>query len=318
MDLRQLNTFVHVVELKSVTRAAEHLNTAQPALGLQIRKLEEELQVQLLVRHSRGVEPTEAGRLLLDHARDILERAAQARSAMAAFTGPPRGRVLLGLTPSTNYMISPALIKACARDAPEIVLSIEEQLSAVLLEWTRAERLEFCLAHRHVDAPNLAYQPLFRESLYFICAPGTVAADATTISLTDVAMHALIMPGLPHGLRKLIEDKAAKAGLALDISFEMQSTSVVQDLVAAGIGSTILPFGGAQRSVADGELQALRIVDPSITREIYLCAPQRHAPSPAGKLVRDLITTVVRDIVMRQGDAWVWLTGDEDRTGVPT
>lgn len=65
MDVRQLRYFVEVVEAKSFTRAAERIHIAQPALGFQVRKLEDELGVKLLHRHSRGVDPTEAGQALL-------------------------------------------------------------------------------------------------------------------------------------------------------------------------------------------------------------------------------------------------------------
>lgn len=304
MDVRQLNTFVHIVELKSFTKAAEHLRIAQPALGLQIRKLEEELQVQLLVRHSRGVEPTDAGLVLLDYARDILERFVAARSAMVEFTGPPRGRVMLGLTPSINYMISTQLIKACNKELPHIVLSIEEQLSSLLVEWVDSERLDMCLAHKSEENSHLIFEPLFHESLYFICHRGLLAEDQATITLAEVASHSLIMPGMPHGLRKLVEEHAAKAELELDISFEMQSVSVVRDLVAEGVGATILPYGGARRSTADGDLMALKIEQPTLRREIYLCYHERRAPSAAEKKMRELIRIIVAGQIDREQGSW--------------
>ena len=267
MDVRQLNSFVHIVNLKSFTKAAEQLRIAQPALGLQIRKLEEELQVQLLVRHSRGVEPTAAGLSLMDHARDILDRIAAARHAMNEFTGPPRGRVLLGMTPSINYMVSAALIKACRRDLPEVSLSIEEQLSAVLLEWLATERLDMCVAHKLTNVSGLLSVPMFQELLYLVGRRGDLP-ERETITFAEIAEHPLILPCLPHGLRRLIDAYAQRHEVPLDIVFEMQSVSVVQNLISQGVGSTILPYGGARRSVASGDIKALKIVEPEILREI--------------------------------------------------
>lgn len=304
MDIRQLKSFVHVVRLKSFTKAAEQLHITQPALGLQVRKLEEELQVQLLVRHSRGVEPTAAGEVLLEHADRLLAQLVEARRAMLAFSGPPRGRVILGMTPSINFMVSAGLIKACQKTLPDVSLTIEEQLSAVLLEWVAAERLELCLAYKSADLPGLVYEPLFHESLYFICRRDFLPMDRKTISLAEVATHSLIMPGMPHGLRKLVEEYAAKYGFSLSISFEMQSVSVVRDLVADGVGATILPYGGARRSTADGDLVALKIVEPDVRREIYLCYLDRRAPSPAEMHVRDLLRHVVRQKVDDVAGSW--------------
>ena len=82
MDVRQLRYFVEVVEAKSFTRAAERVHVAQPALGFQVRKLEDELGVSLLHRHSRGVDPTEAGTALLRHAHAVLRQIELARQEL--------------------------------------------------------------------------------------------------------------------------------------------------------------------------------------------------------------------------------------------
>ena len=79
MNLRQLKYFVGVVEAGNMTRAAEQLHVAQTALGMQIRQIEEDLGVALLVRHSRGVEPTKAGNLLLSRALEILRLVEETR-----------------------------------------------------------------------------------------------------------------------------------------------------------------------------------------------------------------------------------------------
>jgi LysR family transcriptional regulator, nitrogen assimilation regulatory protein len=111
VDIRKLRYFVAVSEQKSFTKAAEILRIAQPALGLQIRQLEQQLKVQLLVRHSRGVELTEAGVILLERARDILERVEMARAAVRD-SAPAQGeRITIGMAPSISAMLSYPLIK---------------------------------------------------------------------------------------------------------------------------------------------------------------------------------------------------------------
>ena len=98
MDFRQLRYFLGVYEAKSITKASERLNVAQPALGLQVRKLEEELGVDLFFRHSRGVTPTEAGQLLAVHARVLLRQFERVRQDLIDFGGQPHGRVAVGMT----------------------------------------------------------------------------------------------------------------------------------------------------------------------------------------------------------------------------
>ena len=304
MDVRQLNSLVTIVECTSFTRAAERLHVAQPALGTQIRKLEEELQVKLLVRHSRGVAPTDAGVVLLQHARRILADVAQARVAMATFAGTPHGNVVVGLTPSVNFMLSPRLIKACAAGLPGVMLSIEEQLSVTLLEWVAEGRIDFALAHRAASPPGVTFEPMFSEPLYLICRKADAPPGADTVTLGEVAECPLILAGLPHGLRKLLADRATAAGLTLRVSFEMQSVAMVRDLVADGIGMTVLPYGGALRSVSEATLAIRRIVEPEIVREVHLAYGVNAVSNPAMLAVRELIVAQVQEVVRSAGGAW--------------
>src|SRR5262245_45274960 len=100
MNLRQLKYFVGVVEAGNMTRAAEQLHVAQTALGMQIRQLEEDLGVALLVRHSRGVEPTKAGSLLHTRAISILKEVEEARKDVRACEREDSEAIRLGITPA--------------------------------------------------------------------------------------------------------------------------------------------------------------------------------------------------------------------------
>ena len=106
-----------VLEAKSITKAAEHLYVAQPALGLQIRKLEEELGVELFVRHF-GVAPTEAGLLLAQHAQVLLRQFARARQDLLDFARSPHGRVSVGLTPTVTSVLVAGLCGSLSGRVP--------------------------------------------------------------------------------------------------------------------------------------------------------------------------------------------------------
>ena len=128
MDLRQLEYFVRVAELGSFTRAALALDVAQPALSRQVRLLELELRQSLLARHGRGAAPTEAGQVLLEHARGILHQVEHARDELARLRGALVGRVTLGLPPSVARALAVPLVQAFGQQLPEARLSITEAL----------------------------------------------------------------------------------------------------------------------------------------------------------------------------------------------
>jgi LysR family transcriptional regulator, nitrogen assimilation regulatory protein len=133
MENRQLLYFTRIVELGSFTKAAAALRIAQPSLGQQIRNLEEELGTALLVRHSRGVRPTEAGALLYQHASRILEDVRQAKEAVLALSSRPIGNVTIGMTPGISDLFAAKLVESCNRDYPAIRLNIEQDLSVRLV-----------------------------------------------------------------------------------------------------------------------------------------------------------------------------------------
>src|ERR1044072_2156316 len=100
MNLRQLKYFTEVVEAGNMTRAADQLHVAQTALGMQIKQLEEDLGVALLIRHSRGIEPTKSGKLLYNRAIEILRLVEDTRNQVIAVEGDPNETIRLGITPA--------------------------------------------------------------------------------------------------------------------------------------------------------------------------------------------------------------------------
>jgi DNA-binding transcriptional LysR family regulator len=134
MDLKQLEYFVRVAELGSFTRASAVLDIAQPALSRQVRLLEVELRLNLLTRNCRGVTPTEAGRLLLDHGRGILHQVARTREELGRVHGALAGRVSLGLPPSIAKALTVPLTREFRMRLPRAALSVSEGLSISMQE----------------------------------------------------------------------------------------------------------------------------------------------------------------------------------------
>ncbi len=151
MNLRQLECLVRVIECRSITRAAESLHVAQPALGAQIKLLEQELGVPLLVRHSRGVSATEAGRLLHAHAVSILRAVEEARREVMLLAGKAPEPLRLGMTPSLMQIVGPRLAEQAAERAPEAPLSLSEDMSHVLASALRRDDVDMILSY---EAPG--------------------------------------------------------------------------------------------------------------------------------------------------------------------
>jgi LysR family nitrogen assimilation transcriptional regulator len=111
------------LDLGSITRAAEHLRIAQPALSRHVRSIEEELGTQLLIRLPRGVRLTGAGLQFLDHCRRIVRELTRARDEMRSTSDVPKGRVILGLSPTTGPMLLPGVMERLRRQCPQVSAS---------------------------------------------------------------------------------------------------------------------------------------------------------------------------------------------------
>ena len=284
MRIRQLELFVRVCELGSISRAAERLKIAQPALGLQIRNLEHAFGTELIIRHSRGVQPTTAGHVVLGMAQDILARVAQAKTAVRSATNAGPRTVVVGLSPSMAAMLASQILAEGSAHLPGITLRLVEELSHILVEWIETERLDLALAYNAPEAGRLYRTPILREELFLVTAPNGVTGP---VSLAEVLGLRLALPGETDSVRRTVEAAAAALGLPLEISFELQSMTAIKQIVAAGLAVTVLPWGTARREIEAGELNARPVTNPVLSRTLYLLQlPDRREVETANLLVR--------------------------------
>lgn len=306
MDVRQLRYFVEVVDARSFTKAAEAIHVAQPALGFQVRKLEEELGTDLLLRHSRGVAPTEAGEVLYRHARAILAQVEQARLEVQDISGPPRGTVTLALTPTVTGLLATRLIRECSARYPGISLNLAEGLSEDVVRRLSENRIDMGFTYNPEAAKGLRYESLLTEDLFYIgrVEPGKMPPSARSVSLASVLEHPLILPSRPHGVRRWLEEAAASIDKTLTVSFEIDSVATIRELVESGMGFSVLPLGAIQSSVQSGAIFAIRISRPRVSRTLHLGYAANYIESNAARAVRQVIDLVVAECIADKRGFW--------------
>lgn len=303
MEIKGLRFFLGVLRYKSITKAAEHLYIAQPALGLQIRKLEEELGVQLFQRHSRGVAPTEAGLLLAQHAELLLRQLDRARQDLADYTATPRGRVSIGLSPTTSQLLATTLAERVQAAHPEIVLRITEGLSEQLMEWVETERIDLALTYNPGSTGEVVVERLASELLHFV---RLYSGEGTPqpIGLAEALESPLVLPSRPHLLRLLIDDAAKQIGREPKVACEVDSVPTIRAFVRHGFGATILPLGAVRRAVDEKTLEAAPLVEPEIERTLHLAFSPARPQSKAFLAVIEVLRTLIDDIVSQRIAGW--------------
>lgn len=307
MDIRQLRYFVAIVEHGSFSRAAALLHVAQPALSLHLRNMEEDLGTQLLFRSPKGVVPTEAGAILLRHARIILGQFSSAAEEVRGHHAEPAGEVRLGLPGTIGEVLSVPLIRAAHARYPKIRLRIAEAMSGFVLDWIREARIDLAVVYRDISEPGLEAVRLLDEELIFFAPPelpeGVVLpSPCQPLALKSLAGVPMILPGAAHGLRDLLNRHAAGAGVSLSTVVEVDSYHSIKELVRSGFGCSILPLQAVSKDIAEGRLQGWSLRAPEVLRSVWLAHATDRPMSNAVAAIEALSGEVLQDLV--QAGTW--------------
>ena len=247
-DFRQLRYFVAVAEELSFTRAAIRLHLSQPPLSQQIQALERDLGVRLLERDKRNVALTEAGRVFLEEARQILAKAEEARSHVLVAAAGYSGQLRLAYTVSVSF--HPALPQALLRYgqiAPNVRIQLNEMYSEPQFAALLAGQIDVGFVRdepQHTkDARSLRLTVIDREPLLLALPSGHPLAARKSVRLAEVADDAFITQ--PRELAATLYDRlvklAAKAGFKPRINQHAQQINGLLALVAAGLGLALVP-----------------------------------------------------------------------------
>jgi LysR family nitrogen assimilation transcriptional regulator len=293
--------FVRVIELRSFTKAAEALHISQPAIGEQIKNLEDELEASLLIRHSRGVDPTETGRMLFNRARVILQQVDETREAVRDYEKGMRGRVSLGLTIGLAEDIATAMIERCSREYPGVVIHVTEDLSASLVRrlTSRSGALSFAVVSGYElsDTQGLQYQSVLQQDLYAVGSPRIIGLTEDPMPFHELARFRLILPvdgtNTARGLQAQLESIAHNEETTLTIAYQIQAVPLIRRLAEREIGVAILPARTVQDAVRDGRLAARRIIEPAVSRELHIAWSTHRALNAAEERIRDMVANMI-------------------------
>ncbi len=305
MDLRSLRLYLAVLEHGSITKASEVVHVAQPALGLHIRKLEEELGLVLLERHSRGIRATEAGALLARHSEIILRYADKAKEEMTNYAKVPSGPVSIGLTPVAREAVAVALVDRVSRELPSVQLTVKEALSETLVEYLLDFRVDAALVYNTREGGDqLIFEPLASEAMYFVYPLKDGRREGDKIALAEVMRQRLILPTRPHLVRTEMDRLAANIGAAPNIVHEIDSMAAIRDFVASGLGCSVMPGGALINAAYAGSVGSQLVVEPEIKRILHLAYSRKRSISKAFEAAVNVLRAIVDEERSRPDGQW--------------
>lgn len=286
MDLKTLEVFCRIVELRSFTRAAEAVSLTQPTVSGHIKTLEAELGLPLLDRAGRDVTPTRAGEILYGYARRILGLRVEAQRAIGAHKGGLTGDLTVGGSSIPGAYVLPPLVAAFKQDHPEAALALHVSGSREIVRGVGDGTYEVGMVGARFDEGRVRYDRYTQDELVLAVPPSHPWAGRGTVRLRDLIGQPMVMRERGSGTRKTMERALAEHavdGERLRVVLEIASNEAVRQAVKAGAGVAVI----SRRAVADdircGLLAALRFQGSRLVRDFFLVTHRTRARSPLGE-----------------------------------
>ncbi|MCX4162817.1 MULTISPECIES: LysR family transcriptional regulator [Paraburkholderia] len=280
LSLRDIRAFVAVAQTGSFTRAATQLHLSQPALTVQIRRLEETVGTRLFDRNSRNVSLTPVGRELLPTLQKSLHDMEHVLADARSLSDGTSGTVRIACLPSFAASLLPDLIRAFRQKLPDVTFQIRDVVANVVNALVRNEDVDIGLTGGETTDPSLDVLYAGEDRLVAVCPKGHPLAKRRSIGLADLLRTPLVLTARGTSVRAVVDAALADATTPPTLACEPTYMMTAVAMVRGGLGVTILP-GSAREIRAEPDLIARPIDDPRFVRPVALVKKRGRTLPPA-------------------------------------
>jgi DNA-binding transcriptional LysR family regulator len=291
MEIRQLRYFLSAVQLGGIGAAAEANYVTQPAVTLQIQRLEDEVGERLLERRARRVAPTQAGRLLAEHAEAVIRRLEELEAAVSGLKGLESGFLRMGNIDAASVYVLPGVYRSFHRRYPGVKIEITVGDTAQLLQALRRREVELATTVLPIDTGEFDVFPIYRDEMVLVAHPNHVLARSRRVTLRDVVESGLIAYPPRSVTRRQIERVFIENDLALNATMEIASPEAIKRLTQAGLGASVLPRPIVAPEIRRGALKVIRIRSVRFQRTIGMVLRGEDSLSPPARVFLDMVRT---------------------------
>jgi LysR family transcriptional regulator, nitrogen assimilation regulatory protein len=299
IQLRQIQYFVTLYDERSITKAAQRLNVVQPALSMQVSRLERAFKTKLFERTSRGVIPTDSGRGFYAYCQKILSGVEEAERYLRESSGKISGNLTVGVMPSVAISVLPEVLAEYKSAYPDVKLAIVEAYSGSLLDRLRSSELDLATINQTGSLGRSAIFPLFRDYLVLVTRR-TSRKITSNIQSNRLQDYKLVLPSRRHGMRALLDSSLAASGITLAAEIEIDSLRPTLELIRHSDWATVLPVIAVKRAVDQKLFHAQRIIDPEMPRDVVVASPVTRPPSLIAELFIKILKAKVTALLQEQ------------------
>lgn len=295
MDLKQLEIFTKIVELKSFSKAAESVYLTQPTVSGHVQSLEEELGMQLLDRLGREVVPTKAGKVLYEYARRMTALRDESRQALDQIMGLMKGEVVLGGSTIPGEYLLPGIIGKFREKYPEISAVLKIGDTTDIIDMVLAGECEIGVVGSRVDDNRLEYIEFVKDELVLIAGNKYPFPKKNEITAKELGSVPFIMRERGSGSRMTIEKRLSEMGVELsgiNIVAEMGSTEAVKQAVKAGLGVSLVSSFAVSEDVRHKTLKKIPFKGKRFLRNFYIVSHRVRTMSPIGRAFLEFLINI--------------------------
>ena len=286
VNIHVLEVFCRIVESGSFSKAADAVYLTQPTVSGHIKKLEEELGVQLLDRLGHRAVPTKAGDLLYHYAKRMLAVRQEAQQALDEFKGGLRGELIIGASSIPGGYLLPPLISRFKALYPDISVALRVSYSKEILDAVIDGEYEVGAVGAKFDDARIDYQKFAEDEMVLVVHPGHPWAARGSVKVKELPTQPWFIRERGSGTRKIMEQAMEHRHVstsALKVIGEMGNNEAIRQAVKAGGGIAIISKLAVQSDIKHRELAVVRVAGLKLTRDFYLVTHRHRSRSPICK-----------------------------------
>jgi LysR family transcriptional regulator, low CO2-responsive transcriptional regulator len=300
MNLKRLEVFLAVAESGSFSRGAEATFITQSTVSQHISALEQELGIRLLDRTGKGAMPTEAGKIILSHARRIVAEMRSIPPAINRFKGLEDVSLTVGASNIPGDYMIPEALPSLLQRFPKLAITVLQGDSRDVLEKISREEVEIGVVGSRYSDDAYTFTPLGRDRIILVTGQGHPWYGRDSVPLEELRGVPIISREQGSGTGKTVKDALSAAGVepeSLKVKVNLGSNEGVKHAVKSGIGVSFISEISVRSELERGELSKLKIPGLEITRQFYLTWRAGRELSPAATAFANAMMEIIISIV---------------------
>ena len=268
MTLRHMSVFITICEENSITKAAEKLHIAQPAVSLALKELEEHYDVKLFDRIAKRLYLTEVGRNLLEYASHIVSLFGEMEDHASSWARSGKLRIGASITIGTHLM--PQYVSAFYKNHPQSDIKVFIGSSDLIEKKILQSELDFALIEGTVHSDSIICSTYMKDRLAVICAPSSPLCKMERIAMEQLLSQPLLLRETGSGTRELFDHVMASLEFTYTPSWESTSTEALINAVQNGLGVSVLPYMLVREKIKSGGVVELKVEKMEFDRGFHV------------------------------------------------